>query len=235
MMDKKSLEAELFSLRDAEYGRFNARLIPTVDPSCVIGVRTPDCRRIAKLLAADPYCGEFLRDLPHRWHEENNIHGYVIEGLGDFERALEEIGRFLPYIDNWATCDTIAPRVFRRHIPELLPHIGKWLASGSTYTVRFAISVLMKFCLDDAFRAVFPEMVAAVQSDEYYVIMMQAWYFQAGFVKQREAFLPWFTGTAGHTGQLPPRVLDKAIQKCCESLRVSAADKELLRGLKRPH
>lgn len=233
------IQERLFQLQDLKYGEFQRRLMPTVDPETVIGVRTPQLRK----LAADIYkeasvdgrdgwerrepAAEFLSALPHRYYEENNLHGFLIEKIGDFEQAAAAIERFLPYIDNWATCDSTSPKVFGKHLPELYGRIRVWIASDRTYTVRFGIGMLMRHYLEDAFVPEMPEMVAAVSSDEYYINMMRAWYFATALAKQRETVMPYFTEQ-----RMDAWTHNKAIQKCIESYRISDEDKALLRQLK---
>ena len=171
------IRRQLFELQDLKYRDFNSSLIPTVDKETVIGVRTPQLRKLAKELSKDPDIGVFLRTLPHKYYEENNLHGLIIEGMKDYDKCIAEMELFLPYIDNWATCDIISPKVFKKHLPELLDEIKVWIGSDHTYTIRFGIEMLMSFYLDDRFKPEYPEMVAGVKSEEYYVNMMIAWYF----------------------------------------------------------
>lgn len=217
----------LFEMQDPEYRAFHSKLIPTADPDSVIGVRTPQLRKFAKELARTPEAEDFLKSLPHLYYEENNLHGFLIEGIKDYERTVEALDAFLPYVDNWATCDTMSPNIFRKHLPQLLDKIHEWLASDHAYTVRFAIGMLMRFYLDDAFSAGYLQLVAGVKSREYYVNMMIAWYFATALAKQREAVLPYFEKCV-----LDPWTHNKAIQKAVESRRIDPEDKAYLRTLK---
>ncbi|MCM1119992.1 MAG: DNA alkylation repair protein [bacterium] len=221
------IQAELWELQDNEYKDFHAKLIPTVAQENIIGVRTPQVRKLAKKWAKDPEIGEFLAQLPHRYYDENNVHAFVVEQIKDYEVCLAQTERFLPYIDNWATCDMMAPKVFGRHREELLEPICRWIASGDTYTVRYGIGMLMRFYLEEDFKPKYLQWVAEVSSQEYYVNMMRAWYFATALAKQYEAAVVWL-----EEKRLDAWTHNKAIQKACESLRVTAEQKKYLRGLK---
>lgn len=221
------IQASLWELQDTEYRDFHAKLIPTVAPEAIIGVRTPEVRKLAKKLAKEPEIGEFLLQLPHQYYDENNIHAFVVEQIKDYEECLAQTERFLPYIDNWATCDMMAPKVFAKHKEELLEPIGRWIASGDTYTIRFGVGMLMRFYLDEDFRPEYPRQVAEICSEEYYVNMMRAWYFATALTKQYEAIIPYF-----EEQRLDKWTHNKAIQKACESYRVTAEQKSYLRKLK---
>lgn len=221
------IRAQLWELQDAEYREFHKKLIPTVNPENIIGVRTSQVRKLAKELAKDPQIGDFLAELPHRYYDENNVQAFVVEQIGDYDKCLAEIERFLPYIDNWATCDMLSPKVFARHTEELLEPIRRWMASEETYTIRFGIGMLMRFYLDEAFRPEYLQWVARVQSEEYYVNMMRAWYFATALTKQYEAAVPYL-----QEQRLDAWTHNKAIQKACESLRVPGERKTYLRSLK---
>ena len=203
--------------------------MPTVDPDTVIGVRMPALRKLAKDFAETPEAAEFLKALPHRYYEENNLHGLLISAMRDYDRAVAALDAFLPYVDNWATCDLIRPKVFQKHLPELLEKIQVWLASDHTYTVRFGLEMLMTCYLDDAFRPEYLELAAGVRSGEYYVNMMIAWYFATALAKQYDAALPYL-----RERRLDPWTHNKAIQKAIESCRVTGEQKAYLRTLKVP-
>ncbi len=220
--------AGLFSLQDPGYRAFQSRLIPTVDPDSIIGVRTPALRKYAKELAKNPEVSLFLSALPHAWFDENQLHAFLISEEKDFDACVREVNRFLPYIDNWATCDQLSPRVFRKHRAELLPQIQIWLRSNRTYTIRFGIRMLMQHYLDDRFDPAYPELVAGIRSEEYYVNTMIAWYFSTALAKQYAQIVPYF-----ETTRLDPWAHNKAIQKAVESFRITAEQKTYLRGLKR--
>ena len=217
----------LFALQDLKYRDFQAKLMPTVDPETVIGVRTPELRRLAKEYAKTPESREFLKLLPHRYYEENNLHGFLLETVKDYGQAMEYVENFLPYINNWATCVMVCPKVFGKHLPELLEKIRVWIASGETYTVRFGLGMLMRFYLDEAFRPEYLELAASLRSEEYYVNMMTAWYFATALAKQYGAALPYL-----QERRLDPWTHNKTIQKALESRRISEEQKTCLRALR---
>ncbi len=219
---------ELFAMQDMGYKAFTEKLVPNVDPQRIIGVRMPDLRRFAKEFAKTPQADAFLCALPHTYHEENLLHGCCIETIRDFDRCAASLDAFLPFVDNWAVCDCMAPKVLGRRPDELLWHVERWLRSGEDYTVRFAIGQLMRWFLDDRFDPAYPERVAAVQSEEYYVNMMRAWYFATALAKQYDAVLPFLT-----QNRLDVWTHNKTIQKAVESFRVPPEHKAALRALKR--
>lgn len=222
-----NIEQKLRCFEDKKYKQFNAPLIPTVSPDSQIGVRIPDIRKIAKELKGTEEAEKFLHDLPHRYFEENNLHGYLIEAINDFDKALEETEKFLPYIDNWATCDTITPKVFKKNLPALYEKIKIWLTAEETYTIRFGVNMLMKFFLDEKFTDEVLLLVAEIKSDEYYVNMVRAWFFATATAKQKEKTLPYIKEK-----KLDKWTHNKTIQKCTESYRISAEDKKLLKEMK---
>ncbi len=224
---EKTVRARLFAMGEREYGDFAAALMPTVPREKVIGVRTPLLRKYAAEIAGTPCAMQFLAALPHEYYEENNLHAFLLEKERDFGAALRAVDAFLPYIDNWATCDGMSPRAFKKEPERLLPKITEWLASTHVYTVRYGILMLMKHFLGERFRAEYAAMVAGVQSGEYYVQMMQAWYFATALATNYEAALPYITEK-----RLPAWVHNKSIQKALESYRVSDAQKAFLRTLK---
>ena len=221
------IRERLFELQDLKYRDFNSSLIPTVDKETVIGVRTPQLRKLAKELSKDPDIEIFLRTLPHKYFEENNLHGLIIEAMKYYDRCVAEMKLFLPYIDNWATCDIISPKIFKKHLPELLDEIKVWIGSDHTYTVRFGIEMLMSFYLDDEFKPEYTEMVVGVKSEEYYVNMMIAWYFATALAKQYDAVLPII-----EEKRLEKWTHNKAIQKSVESYRITPEQKVYLKTLK---
>ena len=224
---EKEVVEQLFSMQDLDYKAFHAKLIPNVEEELIIGVRTPELRKYAKEFSKTEEAKEFTKILPHKYYEENNLHGFIIEQIKDFNVCIEEVERFLPYIDNWATCDMMAPKVFQKNLPRLLDKIKVWIKAEDTYTVRFAIEMLMKYFLDDEFDIAYPEMVAGVQSDEYYINMMIAWYFATALAKQYDSILPFIENK-----ELETWTHNKAIQKAIESRRVSQEQKDYLRTLK---
>ena len=180
----EQIREELFRMQDEGYRALQRKLIPTADPEAVIGVRTPGLRQYAKQLLRDGDVTEFLRALPHRYFDEDQLHAFILSELKDYGRCVDEVDRFLPYVNNWATCDQMSPKVFRKHRSELSGYIDKWLASEKTYTVRFGIGMLMEHFLDDGFDPACLEKVARIRSEEYYVNMMIAWYFATALAKQ---------------------------------------------------
>lgn len=223
-----TIQQQLFALRDEKYKAFHSKLIPTIDPQTIIGVRTPELRKLAKQIEQEPETQEFLHTLPHRYYEENNLHDFLLERIKDYPTFLAELNAFLPYIDNWATCDGLRPKCVKKHLPEFLQEIRSWMQSERTYTVRFGINMLMSFYLDDAFQEEYLSWVAQVQSKEYYVQMMQAWYFATALAKQWDSTILYL-----QNDQLGTWVHNKTIQKAIESRRISAQQKQLLRTLKR--
>ena len=221
------IREELFRLQDREYRDFQKKLIPTADPDTVIGVRTPELRKYAAQLVKSDRIDEFLSVLPHRYFDENQLHAFIVSEIRDFDRCVREIIRFLPYVDNWATCDQMSPKVFRKHRNELLPHIREWMDSGETYTVRFGIGMLMQHFLDADFRPKYPEWVAGIRSEEYYVNMMIAWYFATALAKQYDQVIPYIENR-----RLGDWTHNKTIQKAVESFRITPEQKVYLKSLK---
>ncbi len=220
-MNRETLPDTLFSLQDVNYRQMQCRLLPTLDPDTIIGVRTPELRRLAKEMEdADA----FLLELPHRCFEENQLHSFLLEQGKDFESTLSGVEAFLPYVDNWATCDQLRPRVFRKYRQELLPSIRRWLASDRPYTIRFAVGMLMSHYLEEDFDPAYPEWVADVSNGDYYVKMMVAWYFATALAKQFDAAFPFLSEY-----RLEKWTHNKAIQKSVESYRISPEQKEILK------
>ncbi len=224
---EENIRHRLFELRDLKYKEFSCKFKPTVNPETVIGVRTPDLRKLAREFSKTPEALEFLEILPHAYFEENNLHGFIIETIKDYDAVVAALDEFLPYIDNWATCDMISPKVFKKHLPKLYEKIQVWLKSDRIYTVRFGIGMLMRFYLDGNFRPEMLELVACIRSEEYYVNMMIAWYFATALAKQYEAALPYI-----QEQRLEKWTHNKAIQKAIESYRIGIEAKEYLRTLK---
>ena len=227
-MNREEIRKQLFAMQDTDYREFQVKLIPTVDPEKVIGVRTPQLRKFAKELTKDPEAESFLEDLPHEYFDENQLHAFLISEMKDFDSCILRTERFLPQIDNWATCDQLSPKVFKEHRPELLEYIKRWIKSEDTYIIRFAIDMLMQHFLDEDYSVEYPELVASVRSEEYYVNMMIAWYFATALAKQYDSVLPLI-----ESGRLDPWTHNKAIQKAAESFRITPEQKAYLRTLKR--
>ena len=221
------IQKMLFKLRDEQYAEFQAKLTPSVDPKLFIGVRVPDVRKLAKELKDDPAIPKFLRDLPHKYYDENMLHGLLISEIKDYEKAIEETDLFLPYVDNWAVCDIMSPKVFKKHKTELLEKIKMWCNSPETYTIRFGIEMLMSHYLDSDFKPEYLKIPADVVSTEYYVNMMIAWYFATALTKQWDAAIPYI-----EKRKLEKWTHNKTIQKAIESYRISDEQKAYLRTLK---
>ncbi len=214
----------LFEQQDIKYRDFQMKLIPTVDPDTAIGVRTPVLRKYARQLVKEPDISEFLNDLPHRYFDENQLHAFVVSSMKDYDRCMVELERFLPYVDNWATCDQMSPKIFKKHRAKLAEKIKEWIGSEETYTVRFGVGMLMEHFLDEDFDPAFPEMVARIRSEEYYVNMMIAWYFATALAKQYEAVLPYI-----EEKRLDEWCHNMTIRKCVESNRISKEQKDYLK------
>ncbi|MBQ4395723.1 MAG: DNA alkylation repair protein [Paludibacteraceae bacterium] len=221
------IQSKLFALQDHAYADFQSKLLPTVSRETVIGVRTPDLRKMAKQICKTPAAQEFLHNLPHRYFDENQLHAFILSEEKDFDTCIAELEQFLPYVDNWATCDQLSPRCFKRHTTELLPLIRKWTRSKHTYTKRFGICTLMRYFLDEAFRPEYLEWVASIKSDEYYIRMMQAWFFATALAKQWDATLPYI-----EQRRLEKDTHNKTIQKAIESFRITDEQKALLKTLR---
>ncbi len=226
-MKRDEIVTELFKMRDVDYAQFQGKLIPTVSSDRVIGVRTPALRAFAKDLYKDPDIDEFLCATPHQYFDEEQLHAFVISLEKDFDKCIALVEEFLPFIDNWATCDQLSPKCFKKEQKKLLSYIKVWIKSNHTYTVRFAIGMLMQHYLDDGFKTEYADMVAEVRSDEYYINMMIAWYFATALAKQYESIVPYI-----EERRLAVWVHNKAIQKSVESYRITAEQKEYLKTLK---
>lgn len=221
------IKKELFKLKDEEYKNFHKKLIPTVDENTIIGVRTPQLRKFSKEIFKSGECKEFLNTLPHEYYEENNLHAFLIEQFKDYNKVIEETKRFLPFIDNWATCDMFRPKIYKNHTNELINEITLFIRSDKTYTVRYGIGLLHSFYLDGKFSPEYLKMISHIKSDEYYINMMIAWYFQTALVKQYEHALPYI-----EEKRLDKWVHNKIIQKCVESFKIDDKIKEYLKKLR---
>ena len=223
----KDIQTELFSRQDLSYREMQVKIIPNIEADSIIGVRTPELRKLAKELLKREDIQGFLEALPHRHFDENQLHAFIISEIKDYERCMAEVERFLPFVDNWATCDQMSPKVFKKHRPELLKKIKQWIGSPLTYTIRFGVGMLMQHFLDEDFDPDYPELVAVIRSEEYYVNMMIAWYFATALAKQYEALLPFI-----ENHRLDTWTHNKAIQKSVESYRITPEQKEYLKSLK---
>ncbi len=227
-MEENYIVSRLFEMQDLKYREFHSRLMPTVEKSRVIGVRTPELRKLAKELKSTPHAREFLKKLPHKYYEENNLHAFLIEEIKDYDSCVEELNKFLPFVDNWATCDMMRPKVFKKNLDKLLSQIKIWLDSDKTYTVRFGMECLMLYYLDEHFSPEYPKLIAEICSEEYYIKMMQAWYFATALAKRYDDIIPYLEQNRSDSD-----THNKAIQKAVESYRITPEQKAYLRTLKR--
>lgn len=222
----EAVRARLLALQDEKNAPFMAKLVPTLPPESVLGVRMPDCRALARELCREPDIGLFLADLPHRYLDENNLHALILNEEKDYAAAVAALDAFLPYVDNWATCDALRPKAFKKHPPALPDECRRWIKSGENYAVRFGIEMLMTHYLDADFRSEYLEEVSIIKSDEHYVNMMIAWYFATALAKQYEAAVPYI-----EQRRLALWTHNKTIRKAIESYRVTEERKTYLRTL----
>ena len=227
MTDIHYIEKSLKQLADLKYKEFHQKLMPTVDTSRVLGVRVPTLRKFAKEINKTDLKYTFLKALPHRYYEEDNLHAFLIEMIKDYDTVIAELNRFLPFVDNWATCDMMSPKIFKNHKKELLNDIKLWIKSEKAYTIRYGIKCLMQHYLDDDFDASFLQMVADVKSEEYYVNMMRAWYFATALSKQYDSAVKFLENRA-----LDKWTHNKTISKAVESYCVTPENKEYLKTLR---
>ncbi|MCR4740579.1 MAG: DNA alkylation repair protein [Lachnospiraceae bacterium] len=226
-MNKTDLHKELYSFQDLKYRNMQIKIIPNINPESIIGVKTPKLKSIAKEMLKSEEYKDFLRELSHEYFEENQLHAFILSGMKDYDECMEELEKFLPYVDNWATCDQMSPKIFKKHREALLTHIKEWINSEETYTVRFGVGMLMEHFLDDDYDPKYPEMVAGLRSEEYYVNMMIAWYFATALAKQYESVIPYI-----EQKRLDDWTHNKAIQKSLESRRITEEQKIYLKSLK---
>ena len=222
-----NIETKLMKVKDEKYKEFQAKLVPNIDSDTILGIRTPEMRKIAKELFESNNFDSFLNELPHKYYEENLIHFFVISMIKDFNKCIEEVERFLPYVDCWPVSDQATPKSFRKNHDKLLPYIKKWIKSKHVYTSRFGIRMLMNEYLGDDFKKEYLNLVSSVKSDDYYLKMMVAWYFATALAKKYDETIPFFGNRL-----LDEWVHKKAIQKAIESYRVSEEHKKYLRSLK---
>ncbi|NEX00540.1 3-methyladenine DNA glycosylase AlkD [Pseudobutyrivibrio sp. NOR37] len=226
-MIAEEIKEGLNARQDVEYRDFQSNLIPNVGIDYFVGVRTPELRKYAKELGKRDDVSEFLDQLPHQLFDENQLHAFIISDMKDYGKCMERLNQFLPYVNNWATCDQMSPKIFKKHKKELLQEIYTWIKSDETYTIRFAIKMLMEHFLDEDFDIKYAKMVAKVRSEEYYVNMMIAWYFATALAKQYHSILPFITEK-----KLEKWTHNKTIQKAVESFRITPEQKTYLRTLK---
>ena len=219
---------ELFKLQDKKYREFQSKLIPNINKDSIIGVRTPLLRQLSKKIIKENNYSDFLNDLPHKYFDENQIHAFIISEIKDYDECLFEFNKFLPYIDNWATCDQSSPKIFLKNSDKLINEIKRWIKSKDTYTIRFGIGMLMRIYLDDNFKPEYLKMVSNIKSDEYYVNMMIAWFFATALAKQYDSTIEYIKNY-----KLDKWVHNKIIQKSIESYRISKEKKEYLKKYKK--
>ena len=218
----------LLAARDTKNAAFQAKLTPGVAKEKFLGVRVPELRKIEKALRGTTEAEEFLRTLPHKYYDENILHGIFISNMKGYDEVLAALEKFLPYVDNWAVCDTLRPAVFKKRKDGLIEKVKAWIASEEVYTCRFGMGILMAYFLDEDFLPEYLELPATVESEEYYINMMAAWYYATALAKQWEATVPYIG-----QGRLSPWVHNKTIQKARESYRITDEQKEYLKTLKR--
>lgn len=222
----ETIREKLFSLQDTDYKDFHSRLMPDIDPNLIIGIRIPELRKLAKELNGSIEAEIFLASLPHKYYEENNLHAFLIENITDYALCIKAVNSFLPYVDNWATCDSLRPKIFKKHLPELEKQAFEWIDSADVFTARFGIECLMLYFLDEKFTVKHANKIAKVDCSEYYVSTMVAWYFATALAKQAEAILPFFENKT-----LDTVTHKRAIRKSLESYRISNEMKNQLKNL----
>ena len=223
----KKIKNDLLSMQDKTYKNFHSKLMPTINPDSIIGIRVPILRDYAKKLFKEnsiESLNSFLKNLPHEFYEENNIHAFIIEKINNFDECIFYLENFLPYIDNWATCDMLNPKIFKTNYEKLLEKIYQWINSDSVYTVRLGIGMLMRFFLDEKFETKYLDLVSSINSEEYYINMMRAWFFATALAKQYEQTLPYIKNYS-----LDKWTHNKTIQKAKESFRITKVQKEELK------
>lgn len=221
------LQEELFKLQDTAYRDFHSSLMPGVDKETVIGVRIPVLRAFAKKFSKTEEAGQFMNELPHKYYEENNLHMMLIAQIKDYDKCISETEKFLPYIDNWATCDSSLPKCFDKNKEDILVRAKNWIATDDTYVKRYGMGVMMRLFLDEDFKEEYIQLVAGVKSEEYYVNMMIAWYMATALAKQWDAAIPYI-----QEHRLSEWVHRKSIQKAVESYRITPEQKDYLKGLR---
>ena len=219
---------ELYKLADEKYADFQAKLTPNVDRELFIGVRVPDARKLAKVVYKSGEYEEFLNSLPHKYYDENMLHGLILSEFKNYDGCVAEVDRFLPYVDNWAVCDIMSPKCFKKNKERLITKTVEWSESDEIYTSRFGVEMLMTHYLDEDFKEEYLEIPANVRIDDYYARMMVAWFFATALAKQWEATIPYIKD-----GRLEVWTHNKTIQKARESYRISEEQKEYLKTLKR--
>lgn len=226
-MKLNEIKKNLFKYQDKKYQKFESSLIPNVEKKLIIGVKTPILKNMAKEIIKADLSDKYIKMLPHKYFEENQIHSFIISESKDFDECIKNINHFLKYVDNWATCDQLCPKIFKKNKNQLLIHIKKWINIKKTYYIRFGIKMLMSHFLDEDFDKKYLKIVSSIQSDEYYVNMMIAWYFATALAKQYDDTIVYL-----EKYKLSPWVHNQTIKKAIESYRVSENNKKYLRSLK---
>lgn len=226
---KQEIQQRLLALQDLGYKDFHSKLVPNIEADRIIGVRTPELRKLAKEYAKHEHIAEFLSQQQHDYYEETNLHGFILCELKDYDQCVKAIDAFLPMVDNWATCDLLSPKVFKqkKNHERLIDDIKRWLKSSEPYTIRFGIEMLMSHFLDDEFKPEYLGWVANEKGEHYYIKMMVAWFFATALAKQWDSTLPYIEKKV-----MDKWVHNKSIQKAIESYRVSDEQKAYLRTLK---
>ena len=227
MAELTELQKQLFELQDIKYRDFHSKLMPETAKEKIIGIRTSVLRKFARVLAGTPESEDFLQQLPHQFYEENNLHMMLIAQIKDYDKCISETEKFLPYIDNWATCDSPLPKCFDKNKEDILERAKKWIAADTTYVKRYGMGVMMRLFLDEDFKEEYIQLVAGVKSEEYYVNMMIAWYMATALAKQWDAAIPYI-----QEHRLSEWVHRKSIQKAVESYRITPEQKDYLKGLR---
>ena len=217
----------LMEAKDDKYKEFQAKLVPNVQPETILGIRTPEMRKIAKEVFESEDRDLFLNSLPHKYYEENLVHFFVISMIKDFDQCIQEVERFLPYVDCWPVSDQATPKAFKKNHSKLIPYIKKWIKSKHVYTARFGIRMLMNEFLEEDFKEEYLELVASIKGEDYYLKMMVAWYFATALAKRYDESIPFI-----EKRKLSEWVHKKAIQKALESFRVSEEHKKYLKSLR---
>lgn len=221
------IQERLLALQDEKYREFHSKLIPTIPPETIIGIRMPVMRKLVKEYVKDPESVEFLKQLPHTYYDEKLLHALLVAEIMDYDSCVKEVERFLPYVDNWAVCDGFSPKIFCKNREKLIGKVKEWSASEHPYTCRFGLGMLMTHFLDEDFRPEYLEIPAGVHSDEYYVNMMIAWFYATALAKQWDATIGYM-----EEQRLDPWTHNKTIQKARESYRITPEQKEYLKTLK---
>lgn len=223
----EEIRMRLYSLQDPEYRAFHSRLMPEVPMEKIIGVRIPLLRTLAKELNREGKGEVVFSSLPHETYEELNLHGFLIEYIRDYDSCVKALEQFLPYVDNWATCDMVSPKILGKHRDRLLEQIKAWIRSDHDFTVRYGLGMLMRYYLDEEFKAEYLELAAGIKREEYYVRMMVAWFFATALYKQYDASVQYL-----QERRLPQWVHNKTISKACDSQRMTKEQKEYLKSLR---